>query len=236
MSHAELQQRVAELTELAGGLAHELRNPLSTVMVNLKLLAEDLQDTAVPPEDARRRALRRVQTLRHEAERLQGLFDEFLRLAGSWSVKLEPVDLREVVRRMVEFLEPLLHSHGVELIVELPDAPIMCLGDQKLLSQALLNLAINAQQAMPHGGVLRLSASDQTEGAVIEVSDAGVGIPPEQQAQIMRPFFSTKPGGTGLGLSLTKRIAEEHGGTVTFASEVGKGTTFTLCLPKADAT
>ncbi len=254
---------MAELTELAGGLAHELRNPLSTMMVNLKLLSEDLRDERARPEDARRRALLKIDTLRREAGRLQALFDEFLRLAGPCSLHLTEVDLRQIVSRLVEFLEPTLHANKVEVTVNAPDEPVICHVDEKLLSQALLNLALNGQQAMPNGGTLRITVSVdsepnsnrggrnpaqvQPEGcpadsipsrnvaresfATIHIADDGVGISEADRDLIMRPFFSTKVGGTGLGLPLTRRIIEEHGGTLTFTSAPGEGTTFTARLP-----
>lgn len=228
-----LRRKVAELTELAGGLAHELRNPLSTVMLNLQLLAEDLQDGQARPEDVRRRALLRVNLLRREAERLQGLFDEFLRLAGTWSLQATTIDVRAIIHRLVEFLEPLLHAHKINIALDMPDAPVTCAADEKLLSQALLNLAINAQQAMPDGGTLHVRIRAEPPCITIAVADTGVGIPAHDFDRILRPFYSTKSGGTGLGLPLTKRIIEEHGGELTFSSHVGKGTEFVIRLPAA---
>jgi signal transduction histidine kinase len=231
--HDSLQRRVAELTELAGGLAHELRNPLATVMLNLQLLAEDLQNEQSRPEDVRRRALLRVNGLQREAERLQALFDEFLRLAGSWSIQTVTTDLRPIIRRLVEFLEPLLHAHKIEAVVRLPDEPVTCRVDEKLLSQALLNIVINAQQAMPHGGTLGIELDPRPDSVSVRISDTGMGIAKDDYERILRPFFSTKAGGTGLGLSLVKRIVEEHGGSLRFESELGRGTTFTVTLPLA---
>lgn len=232
-SHESLLRRVAELTELAGGLAHELRNPLSTLMVNLKLLGEDLRDFQARPEDTRRRALLKIEVLRREAERLQSLFDEFLRLAGTWSIHVAPVDLRQLVERLIEFLEPLLHGHKIEVRLDSPPESIVCLADEKLISQALLNIALNAQQAMPDGGAMTIRIGKDADGASISIRDTGVGIPEADRERIMRPFFSTKAGGSGLGLPLCKRIVEEHGGTLSFASELGKGTNFTIRLPAA---
>jgi len=219
------------MAELAGGLAHELRNPLSTMMVNLKLLAEDLQDASAQPEDVRRRALLKVEVLRREAERLQALFDDFLRATGPYRLQRSPIDLRVLIRRVAEFFRPLASGHKVELFLELGDTPLVCPVDEKLMNQALLNLVINAQEAMPDGGRLHVSIGRETDEAIISVSDTGIGISPEQHERIMRPFYSNKADGTGLGLSITRRVIEEHGGTIGFTSEPGKGTIFTIRLP-----
>jgi len=223
-------RRVNELAELAGGLAHELRNPLSTMMVNLKLLAEDLRDDSADPVDVRRRSLLKVDGLRREAERLQQLFDEFLNLAGPFTLKKETVDLGSVISRLATFLDPLLRSNRVDLTVSTPDSPVYCRGDENLLSQALLNLAINAQQAMPDGGDLRMATGTTDGEAWITVSDTGMGIAPADHQRVFKPFFSTKAKGTGLGLAITRRIIHEHGGTLTLSSELSKGTSFTVRL------
>ena len=229
---AEYQRTIAELAELAGGLAHELRNPLSTMMINLKLLAETLRDSSAPIEDVRRRALLKVDVLRNEAERLQCLFDEFLNLTGPCRLQREPVDLNTIVTRLVNFFEPLATSAGIVLEVVGTDGPLPCPVDEKLLSQALLNVVVNAQEAMPEGGSLRITVEQDGAEAVISVSDTGVGIAEEDRERLLRPFFSTKPGGTGLGLSVTQRLVREHGGTLDFESKLREGTTFRIRLPR----
>lgn len=225
------RRAVIELAELAGGLAHELRNPLSTIMINLKLLAEDLQDLDAHPRDVRRRAVLKVEVLRREAERLQSLFDEFLNLTGPYTLHRQAVDLNLVIARLVEFCEPLLSANGIRVTIDAARTPLQCPVDEKLLRQALLNIVINAQQAMLHGGELRIHVGADGDCASIAVTDTGVGIPPPYHDRVFRPFFSTKSGGTGLGLSITQRIIHEHEGTLTFHSEERKGTTFTIRLP-----
>ena len=226
---------VSEMAELAGGLAHELRNPLSTMMVNLTLLAEDLADEAARPEDTRRRALIKVETLRREAARLQRLFDEFLHLTGERRLECADVDIGEVVARLVEFFAPEAGRENVSIALDREDQPLICSVDERLLRQALLNLAINARQAMPEGGTLRFCVRRDGDSAVIALTDTGVGIESKQLERIFRPFYSTKAGGSGLGLPITQRIVGEHGGTLACKSEVGRGTTFTIRLPLAAA-
>ena len=222
---------IAQITELVGGLAHELRNPLSTMMINLKLLAEDLQDEQSSGGDVRRRALIKVDALRREAERLQNLFDEFLNLAGPFTLHKAQIDINLIVSRLAQFLEPMARANNVSVTVATAESPLMCLADEELLSQALLNIVLNGQQAMTDGGYLRIAAGEGEGEAFISVSDTGVGIAAEDAERVFRPFFSTKAKGSGLGLSITRRIIEEHGGTLTFSSELSKGTTFTIRLP-----
>lgn len=222
---------MGELVELAGGLAHELRNPLSTVMINLRLLSEDLSDASAPFDDTRRRALRRVDTVRGECERLQALFDDFLNVAGPCRPQRDPVDLNAVAARLVEFLDPLATARGVDLSLVPSEDRVVGPFDAHLISQALLNLAINAQEAMPEGGRLAIRIRREGDAAIIEVEDKGVGIPLDMRDRVFRPFYSTKGSGTGLGLSITRRIVLAHGGAIDFASEPGRGTTFTVRLP-----
>jgi two-component system sensor histidine kinase HydH len=226
------RRSVAELAELAGGLAHELRNPLSTMKINLKLLAEDLQAGDANFEDVRRRALLKVETLRREAERLESLFEDFLNLTGPCGLSLEEADLREIVDRLAEFLDPMMKNSAVHLEVIQPGVPVTCRVDAKLLSQGLLNIALNAREAMPEGGLLRVETGLDGEWAFIRMTDTGMGIAPTDLDRIMRPFFSTKADGSGLGLSVTRRIVNEHGGTIAFSSERGKGTQVTVRLPR----
>ncbi len=231
----QYERIIAEMAELAGGLAHELRNPLSTMMLNLRLLTEDLRESGTDFQDARRRALLKVDVLLAEAERLQGLFDEFLSLTGPCNLRMRETDLCDVIGRLTQFFEPLVTSKAIEFRVTGTDRPIPCTVDEKLLSQALLNLLVNAQEAMPNGGTLDVKVEQGDHEAVILVRDTGVGITAEDGDRVFRPFFSNKAGGTGLGLLLTRRIVREHGGSLDFRSEPNKGTTFCLRLPLNDA-
>lgn len=220
------------MAELAGGLAHELRNPLSIMMINLKLLAEELQDRRADHEDVRRRALLKVGGLRREAERLQRLFDDFLHLTGPYRLQETDVDLNDIVRRLALFVEPSAKADGIDIELVIAPQPLICSVDEALLRQALLNIVLNAQQAMPDGGRLRLETDARDGDGLIIISDSGVGISDEDGERILRPFFSTKATGTGLGLSITQRIIHEHGGRVSFESQWGRGTTFTIRLPR----
>jgi two-component system sensor histidine kinase HydH len=228
-----LDPRVAELSELAGGLAHELRNPLSTIMVNLQLLAEDLRDKT-DLEVSHRRAQIKVDAVRHEAERLRHLLDDFLQMAGPCRLACQRVDLNRIVEHLMEFFSPQAETASVRLRVNCAEEALECFLDRHLIEQALLNLLLNAQQAMPDGGEVIIRTwreNDRTAG--VEVSDTGPGVSPDDRDRIFRPFYSTKAGGTGLGLSTAQRIVAEHDGSLDLHSEPGRGTRFTILLPLA---
>lgn len=204
------------------------------MMINLKLLAEDLRDPGAHPDNVRRRALLKVDVLRREAERLQSLFDEFLSLTSPCRLERIDTDVNTIVARLVEFFEPLARNQNIEVQVSAPDKPVICGVDETLLSRALLNIVINAQEAMPDGGVLRVSTREEGDWAILAIEDTGVGISTQDREKILRPFFSSKGTGTGLGLSITQRIIQEHRGKLDFESKLGEGTTFTIRLPRAE--
>ena len=239
MSAASEKQRVADdyaaLAELAGGFIHEIKNHLNTLNLNLQLLAEDF---AEPENHRERRALVRVQKLQGECQRLVDLSNDFLRFAKLKDLALEPTDLPRLVEEMIDFLIPTSQAANIDIKTFLPaDLPTLML-NKEMFRQALLNLMLNAVQAMPEGGDLIIQATvDPPAGpdrsVLLSLIDSGVGIPAETLPKIFRPFFSTKAksGGTGLGLPTTRKIIEAHGGEIDVQSEVGKGTKFTIRLP-----
>ena len=226
--HAVRDEQMAELARLAGGLAHEIRNPLSTINVNLKLLAEDLDRYK---DEDHRRWLRRLRGVQDEADRLRIILDDFLRFAGKVELVLTETDLRQVVEELGDFFTPQAEAGHIRMRTALPATPVPCRVDVKLIKQALLNLMINAIQATDAGGEL-LIRMDQVRGQVtIAVTDTGTGIAADELARIFQVYYSTKKGGTGLGLPTTRRIIREHGGTIQVHSEPGKGTRFVITLP-----
>jgi signal transduction histidine kinase len=227
------QNRMAFLGELAGGLAHEVRNPLSTMKVNLQLLSEEFERDA-GPETSGKRAQRRIATLQQAVARLEEIVNDFLNFARGLELNREPSDLNGVIEEVVVFVEPEAKRHGVHLrTAYAPDLPSLDV-DRKYLQQALLNLLLNARQAIAETGrpgELMITTRRDGDRVRVDVTDTGPGIPPDALPRIFDAFFSTKKGGTGLGLATTRRIVEEHGGTIDAASEVGKGTSFTIRLP-----
>ncbi|HUT01206.1 MAG TPA: ATP-binding protein [Phycisphaerae bacterium] len=227
-ARARGHDHLAELGRLAGGLAHEIKNPLSTINVNLRLLAEDL---ARYHDDEHARCLRRLHGVQEESGRLKTILDDFLQYAGKYELSMAPTDLRRVVSELVDFFTPQATDVRVVLRSALPEAPVACRVDEKLMKQALLNLMINAVQAMPDGGELLIKVATQGDRGTVEVIDTGPGMAPDEIGRIFEVYYSTKKRGTGLGLPTTRRIVHEHGGTIQIESEPGKGTRFVIALP-----
>jgi signal transduction histidine kinase len=225
-----LHDRYAEIAALAGGLAHEVRNPLSTMSLNLELLVEDLEQSGVPQA---RRMLMKVQTVQRECEHLQQILDAFLHFVRLGELNLVTADLNQVLRDFIDFYEPQARERGIEISPHLAsDLPAVRL-DTSLFRQVLMNLALNAQQAMPAGGLLELQTYCRDCRVNLDLIDTGCGADTATVARMFDIFFSTRRGGTGLGLPTVRRIVEAHGGTITCDSEPGRGTRFTISLPAA---
>lgn len=219
---------VQRLTQLAGGLVHEIKNPLSTLKLNLQLLKEDFSRM----EDARAgRSLRKVDILLTEVHRLESILSDFLRYVRGLDLSLSRCDVNEVVQEILDFLSPELQQEGITLWKGLDPKLPPTQADRDLLKQALLNIIINARQSMEGGGEMMIRTLESRAGIVIEVTDTGKGIPPEKIGKIFDPYYSARKGGTGLGLTMTRDIVEAHGGKVFVESEEGKGSRFTLGIP-----
>ena len=218
----------ALLAELAGGFIHEIKNHLSTLGLNLQLLAEDFE---APENQRERRALQRVQRLQTECQRLVEVSNDFLRFARIKDLNLMPADLGKVVEELIDFFGPTARAAEIDLKTFLPaDLPQVPL-DKELFKQALLNLLLNAEQALAQGGEITIQAVVESSDLCLSIIDTGHGIPPEVLAKIFQPFFSTKPSGSGLGLATTRKIIESHHGTIDVQSEPGKGTKITMRFP-----
>jgi signal transduction histidine kinase len=223
-------EHLVELGQLAGGLAHEIKNPLSTINLNLKLLSEDLLRHE---DDDHRRWLRRLKSVQGETDRLKGILDDFLRFAGKYELGLAVIDMRSLIGELTDFFGPQASAAHVVLRTSMPEKEVPCRVDANLIKQALLNLMINAVHAMPQGGELLVRLSSARNQALIEVIDTGAGIGKGEIARIFQVYYSTKGRGMGLGLPTTKRIVHEHDGAIRVESEVGKGTRFVISLPMA---
>jgi signal transduction histidine kinase len=217
-----------EIAALAGGLAHEIKNPLSTIVLNMELLAEEF-NAAVTPRD--RRAVNKIQIVQRECQRLQNVLDDFLNFAKVRGLKLEPADLNDEVERMLAFFQPKADESKIEILRFFSaDLPHVLL-DRETFQAVLFNLAINAQQAMPDGGQLIARTRHVRGGVALDLIDTGAGMDEETLSHIFEAFYSTKPGGSGLGLPTAKKIVEAHGGRILVESEPGRGTLFTIALP-----
>jgi signal transduction histidine kinase len=236
-------ERLAELGSMTSGLAHEIKNPLSTIGLNAQLLGEGIHDSALP-SDERDRLMRRLDSLSREVERLRGILTDFLQFAGRMKLDPQPHDLNRIVDELCDFFHPQCDQAGVVQRLQFPERPVRVRVDAALLKQALLNLMINAVQAMSQGrqsaaadrpgargGELILRVEADHDEARVHVIDTGPGIEPAHLEEMFRPYVTTKAGGTGLGLPTARRIVEEHGGRLVAQSEPGAGSDFTVHLP-----
>ncbi len=214
--------RLADAAVLVSGLVHEIRNPLNAIRTNLEILGEDL--ARAEPEGP---GTRRVARLLSETDRLNRILSDFLEYARGSEIHPREADLGRIVVEVAGLFRPEAEKAGVVLLHETPDAPCLRNVDPHAMKQVLLNLATNALQAMPDGGTLML----RVKGGVIEVADTGRGIPKEDLPRLFDLFYSNRPGGTGIGLAVVRRLVEAHGGVIEVQSETGKGTMFRICLP-----
>jgi two-component system sensor histidine kinase HydH len=218
------------LSRLLARLAHEIRNPLSSLDIHVQLLAEDL---AVLPENVRQSASDRLDILRGEIHRLEGIVRQFISLAGPTELMLQPVELRGVLKHVHVLLEAEATQRQIELRLEQPAALPRIRADEGQLIQALVNLVINAIQAVGRkGGItLRVQMAPDGQWVVIEVEDSGPGMPPEALDTIFEPFFTTKKEGSGLGLWIVRQIVAAHGGMVRASNRTEGGARFEVRLP-----
>jgi two-component system sensor histidine kinase HydH len=221
-------QRLARLGTLLAGFAHEVRNPLSTIGLNLQLVLEEFREPETPRD---KRTQKRLATVEAEVRRLQTILEEFLGFARAPEPKLGSIELNARLASMVELYEPEMREHGLSLRFYPSQDVGRVPGDWDHLQAAVGNLLRNAKDATPPGGEILVSTAKDGAFAIVRVTDTGAGIAPELQNQVFEPYFSTKKAGTGLGLPTVRRVVEEHGGTLTMQSDVGKGTQFTLRLP-----
>ncbi|NDC52823.1 MAG: sensor histidine kinase [Planctomycetia bacterium] len=222
-----------EFAALVGALAHEIRNPLSTIRLTMELLAEDFEntDTSSPTKQRDRRAKAKIELVRHECDRLQKLLGDFLDFARQEQLTLEPGSLNAEVEQLLDFFAPQAREAGVEVVRYLdPELPNVRL-DRETFRSAVLNLLINAVQAMEGGGQLVVRTRPRGLGVILELIDTGPGMDEETLAKVFRAFYTTKQGGSGLGLPTARKIVEAHGGTIDVESAPGRGTKVTIWLP-----
>lgn len=222
------QQQYHELAELAGSLAHEVKNPLSVIRMNMDLLAEDLTNPETPRE---RRALRKVEMVHKQCTRLENLLNDFLRFVRLQKLDLKPGSLNDVLENVLDFYE----THAKESKIEIrryldADLPTILL-DSATLEATLMNLVKNGLESMPDGGLFVARTREIRTGVALDLIDTGSGIEDSVLLHMFEAFYSTKEGGTGLGLPTARRVVEAHGGRINVQSQVGAGTQFTLEFP-----
>jgi PAS domain S-box-containing protein len=223
----QVSERLAALGRITAGVAHEVKNPLNS----MRLWLENLKESLPPEPDSG--SQQAVQVLDKEIDRLDAVVKRFLDFTRPMDVRLEATQIADVLKEVIEIAKPQLQKSKIQVAQLIPiDVPEVYV-DRALLKQAVLNLVLNAVEAMPSGGQLRLMLSRRGEMAEITVGDTGKGIPVENRQKIFQLFFTTRPGGSGIGLASTFRIVQLHNGSIDFTSEVGRGTTFRIELPLA---
>jgi signal transduction histidine kinase len=223
---------------MTSGLAHEIKNPLSTIGLNAQLLGEAIEDLPIDDQEKGRMG-RRVGALRNETDRLRGILEDFLEYAGELRLDKHLTDLNDLIEQLGDFFHVQAQSNGVQIRLDPSPVPVTQNIDANHIKQAVLNLMINAVNAMKEQTesgkdlILRVT-KHQDDSVSIHVTDTGPGIDQADQERIFHPYFTTRASGTGLGLPTARRIAEAHGGSLELHSEPGKGSDFAIHLP-ADA-
>jgi signal transduction histidine kinase len=227
-SRAVANERLAAIGKMAAHVTHEIRNPLSSIGLNIELLEEEIATVNTSGE-----AKSLLAAITREVQRLEHLSEEYLRVARLPQPRMESEDLGPKVREIVAFARPEMERArlevGLDIEADLPPA----LFDEGQIRQALLNVLRNAREAMPDGGRIDVRVRAEGMSVVVGVDDRGAGIPEEVRSRIFDPFFSTKGEGTGLGLAITRQIIEAHGGSIACEPRQGGGTSFRLLLPIA---
>ncbi len=223
----QVSERLAALGRITAGVAHEVKNPLNSMRLWLENLKESI------PMEPDSNATQAVQVLDKEIDRLDAVVKRFLDFTRPMEIRLEATHLPDLLKEVLEMAQPQFQKANVQVAQLLPiDVPEVYV-DRALLQQAVLNLVLNAVDAMPEGGQLRVVLSRRGDMAEIAVGDTGRGISPENRQKVFQLFFTTRPGGSGIGLASTFRIVQLHNGSIDFTSEVGRGTTFRIELPLA---
>ncbi len=221
----QVSERLAALGRVTAGVAHEVKNPLNSMRLWLEVLKANMP---IDPEPQQA-----VKMLDSEIDRLDRAVKTFLNFTKPLEMKLEETDIRPLLQDVIDAARPSISRAGVELRVDLPSEFPGLLIDQQLIHQAVLNLLLNASEFTPKGGRITLALRRSGETAIISVADSGKGISPEHQKKIFQLFFTTRPGGSGIGLANTFRFVQLHNGQIEFDSEEGRGTTFRIELPLA---
>ncbi len=224
----ELSRRISASGRVTRGVAHEVKNPINAIVLHLQLLRNKMQQT--DPDTGRH-----VDIIDSEIHRLDRVVQILVDFTRPRELHMEDADLRQVLEEVVQLASPDAEQHGVAVVREIPDEAIPVKVDVDLIKQAMLNVVINGVQAMPKGGALTIRIQRENDTVVAEITDEGMGIPSAVQDKVFELYFTTKESGSGIGLAQTYQIMQWHYGEVDFESREGKGTTFRLRLPLAEA-
>jgi len=224
----DVASRLAAISRISGGVAHEIKNPLNAIVLRLDLLKARARAGAAEEE-----LIPEIDVLSREVHRLDRVVKTFLDFSRPVEVHFAELDLAVLAREVAQLMAPQAERVGVALTCETPVQAALIRGDADMLKQAILNLVTNALEAMKDGGRLRIAVEGEGDSVCLIVEDNGPGIPPDVRDKVFQLYFTTKERGSGIGLAMTYRAAQLHNGTVEFVSETGRGTTFRLTFPAA---
>jgi len=224
----ELSRRISASGRVTRSVAHEVKNPINAIVLHLQLLRNKLEQT--DPDTSRH-----VDIIDSEIHRLDRVVQILVDFTRPRDLHLEETDLRSLLEEVAGLVGPDAERHGITLVEELPEEPVPVKVDVDFIKQAMLNVVLNGVQAMPNGGQLTICARRDDDSVITEIRDQGTGIPAALHDKIFELYFTTKKSGSGIGLAQTYQVMQWHYGSVDFESEEGKGTTFRLRLPLAEA-
>ena len=222
----QLMERVGFLSQLTAVVAHELGNPLSSLSIHIQLIIRKLK------KSGGKDLMRSARIIEEEIKRLHRIVEQFLVTLRPAPVQLQRTDLRAIAGEVISLLKEELRNKGIDVVEKYPPRPLLGRMDPDLIQQVIMNLIRNAAQAMPRGGKIWLTLSKDDIYLKLTVADQGRGIPSENISLVSEPFFTTRKGGSGLGLLVVYKIVRQHGGSVEIISQTGKGTTFNVWLPQ----
>ena len=225
-SELELSRRMAAIGRLTAGVGHEVKNPINAIVVHLELLKNKLAGDHAP-------ATRHLEVIDSEIHRLDRVVQTLVDFSRPVELQLREQDLRKVIGDVLSLATDELTTRNVKLESSIPTSPVLVNVDADLLKQAAINVIQNGAQSMPEGGTLHVTLEEERKMAVLRIQDEGMGIPPEIREKIFDLYFTTKSGGSGIGLAMTYRILQLHHGSVDVQSSVGRGTEFSLRIPLA---
>jgi signal transduction histidine kinase len=223
----EMSRRMSASGRLTRGVAHEVKNPINAIVLHLQLLQNKLQQ--VDPDTRRH-----MEVIGNEIHRLDRVVQILVDFTRPRDLRIEEIDLKRLLDDVLVLATPDAEQHGVAIVRDLAPGSLTVKVDLDFMKQAILNVVLNGVQAMPEGGTLTISAHSEEDQVITEIRDTGGGIPPELQEKIFELYFTTKQGGSGIGLAQTYQVMQWHYGSVDFISVDGHGTTFRLILPLSE--
>ena len=224
-------ERLAVIGTMSARLAHEIRNPLSSITLNVELIRDEIETLTQRNPDTGQESRELLRVLDSEVRRVQNVTEDYLKFARLPRPRCQPVALNDLLDQQLGFMASLFTATRVKLVTELAGNLPVIQADEAQLWQAALNLVRNALEAMPAGGTLTVRTTARENWVVLTIADTGKGMTEAERQHLFKPFFSTKVGGTGLGLPLTQQVITEHAGTIRCDSVPGHGTTFVIELP-----